>query len=177
MAVINFNEIDFNKSINKDCIKINFNESEILILPYISINDKYDLIMNTLLRSFEDGIYNAIKLEMCFTMNIIYKYTNIIFSEEELKNEVALYDVIHNSGLKEMILAAMNPKELEVLQLFLNNVKEDSLKVQGTFGAILNGLLKEIPQLAEKAKEVLKEINPEKIENIKQFLANFKQAE
>ena len=60
MSLINYKDIDFNKSINKETIKINFNDYEIEIVPYLSINDKYNLIMTTLSRSDEIDLYNIV---------------------------------------------------------------------------------------------------------------------
>ena len=41
--------------------KITFNDTEIEVLQYLPINDKYDLIMITLQNAYEEGIYNPLK--------------------------------------------------------------------------------------------------------------------
>ena len=43
-----------------------FNNQTIEVLKYLPIEDKYDLIMITLQKAEEDGIYNDIKLDMYF---------------------------------------------------------------------------------------------------------------
>ena len=104
MGLINYKDIDFNKSIDKENKIINFNGSEIQILPYLSITDKYDLIMATIKKSYEEGIYNPIKLKMYFNLHLVYMYTNIIFDAEDKAKVEELYDTLSNSGLITLIL-------------------------------------------------------------------------
>ena len=46
--------------------KFEWNGNEIEVLDYLPIEDKYDLIMITLQKSFEDGYYNPIKIDEFF---------------------------------------------------------------------------------------------------------------
>ena len=50
------------------------NGMSIEILKYLPINEKYNLINDVLLKSYEDGIYNPIRLDMYFALNLVYKY-------------------------------------------------------------------------------------------------------
>ena len=60
-----------------------FNNQTIEVLKYLPIEDKYDLIMITLQKAEEDGIYNDIKLDMYFHLNLVYMYTNLSFTETQ----------------------------------------------------------------------------------------------
>ena len=51
---------------------LDFNNKTIEVLKYLPIEDKYDLIMITLQKAEEDGIYNDIKLDMYFHLNLVY---------------------------------------------------------------------------------------------------------
>lgn len=90
MGLINYKDIDFNKSINKVNKTINFNGSEIQVVNYLSAQDKYDLIMVTIQKAFEKGIYNEYKLKVYFDLHIVYMYTNIVFTAEDRADEVGL---------------------------------------------------------------------------------------
>jgi hypothetical protein len=166
MGLINFKDIDFNKSINKENKIIEFNGSEIQIVNYLSIHDKYDLIMITLQKAFEEGIYNDIKLHMYFNLNIIYMYTNIIFNSEDRADEESLYDTLERSGL---ILAVKEQIDNNELNFLWDNLKKIEVKIKEYKGNLLHFLtdaIANLPGKAEKALETLKQIDPELLKSL-----------
>ena len=64
--------------------KFEWNGNEIEVLDYLPVEDKYDLIMVTLQKSFEDGYYNPIKVDEFFHLHLIYMYTNINFTDKKI---------------------------------------------------------------------------------------------
>lgn len=164
MALINYKDIDFKQSINKENKIINFNGSEIQIVSYLSINDKYDLIMATLQKSFENGVYNPLKLDMYFNLNIVYLYTNILIDTEDRADEVALYDTLKNSGLIDLIISNIPTDELEELMNYILKLQKDVTKAHNTFARVFEGFIESFPQKIEKMVETLNELNPEKIQ-------------
>lgn len=100
---------------NKDVNIITFNDSSIEILKYLPINDKYDLIMVALQKSFEEGIYNPIKLDLYFHLNIIYLYTNINFTDKQKEDTVKLYDLCFSNGLLAAIIKEIPENEYTTL--------------------------------------------------------------
>ena len=61
----------------------NFNNTEIEVKQYLPIEDKYDLVMITLQKAEENGIYNALKLDMYIHLHLVYMYTNLSFIEKQ----------------------------------------------------------------------------------------------
>ena len=62
---------------------IKLNNKEVKVLDYLPFEDKYDLIMITLQKSFEEGYYNPVKLDKFFHLHLIYLYTDINFTEKQ----------------------------------------------------------------------------------------------
>lgn len=60
-------------------------DTEIEVLNYLPIEDKYDLVNITLQNSAEDGIYNPVKIDMYFHLYMFYMYTNVNFTEKQKK--------------------------------------------------------------------------------------------
>lgn len=163
MGLINYKDIDFNQSINKENKTINFNGSEIQIVNYLSINDKNDFITATLKKSYEDNIYNPIKLELYFNLHLVYLYTNIVFSTEDRTNEEDLYDNLKRSGLLNIIKENIPKEELkeleEMLRQFLKTYKEYNYSITG----FLSNLLDDALDKFKNSLGALKDINPELI--------------
>ena len=79
--------------------EIDFNGNKIEVLQYLPIEDKYDLVMVTLQKSLEDGVYNPIKKDMYFHLYLVYMYTDITFTDKQKEDESKLYDVLESNGL------------------------------------------------------------------------------
>ena len=161
MSTINLNEINLKESIDNENIIIDFNDSEIRILNYLSVRDKNDLIMMTLQNSYENGIYNTIKMDMYFKLYIIYLYTNIVFSTEDRQDEELLYDNLYKSGLIEEVLDAMNVDELEYLTTALVNMEEKMKNYKSSAKGVIYDLVEELEEKLKKSFEVLNTMSPE----------------
>lgn len=174
MSLINFKDIDFEKSIDKTNKTINFNGNEIEIVNYLSTNDKYDLIMITLQKSFEKNIYNPFRMDIYFDLNVIYLYTNIVFSEEDRLDEAALYDTLKRSGLIDAVMAEIDEKELRLLKSYIYELSEIIIKYRNTFGAVVGSFIEQLPQNMEKAKEIIGNFDPEKYQGILSLASQIK---
>ena len=156
MALINFKEIDFNKSINSKNKIINFNNSTIEVVNYLSMDDKYDLIMTTLQKSLENNIYSSFKIDMYFNLHVIYLYTNITFSAEDREDEAILYDKMEQSGLIAAVMEVIDKEELALLKKYIYELAEVMTYRNNSFFGELKYL---IDYISPKAQELEKKIN------------------
>lgn len=159
MALINYSDLELKQFTNKENIILNIYGKEVQIVPYLSIQDKYDLIMGALHKSYDNGIYNDIILKMYFELHIIYLYTNILFSIEDRADEIALYDTLVKSGVMQTVLEAIPETELVLLERLINNVRHNlELKNNSVTGAISN-FVDVLPKKLEKLMPLLEKIN------------------
>lgn len=171
MGLINYKDIDFNKSINKELITFDFYGSEIAVVPYLSINDKYDLVMVALQKSLEKGIYNNVKLDMYFKLHLVYMYTNIQIDIEDREDEAALYDTLERSGLIGAVMAHIKESEIAELKDYIYTLENKIMKYRNTFGTVLNTFVEQLPENMQKAKDIISEFDPEKFKGLTE-LAN-----
>lgn len=71
--------------VNTQPKEIDFEGNKIEVLQYLPVEDKYDLVMITLQKSLEEGIYNPIKKDMYFHLYMVYMYTDISFTDKQKK--------------------------------------------------------------------------------------------
>ena len=66
-----------------DSIKtVDLGDGKVLeVKQYLPIEDKIDLVDITLQKSREDRLYNPLKVNMFYHLNLIYLYTNLNFTE------------------------------------------------------------------------------------------------
>lgn len=166
MALINFKDIDFNKSIDTTNKIINFNDSDIEIVNYLSARDKYDLIMITLQKSFEKNIYNPFKMDMYFDLNVVYSYTNMIFDDEDRQDEEMLYDTLTRSGFIALVKGNIDPTELAYLKDCISTLSETIIKYRNTFGSVVGALAEHFPDSMDKMQAMMASIDLEKMEGL-----------
>ena len=166
MGLINYKDIDFNKSINKELKTFEFNGSEISVVPYLSINDKYDLVMITLQKSFEKGIYNHVKLDMYFDLHLIYMYTNIQIDNDDRADEAELYDTLKRSGLLDKVIEQIDEEEIETLYNYIYEMEDIIMKYKNTFGTVVSNFIEQLPENMEKAKNIIESFDIDKIKEL-----------
>ena len=129
-------------------------------------NEKYDLVMITLQKSYENGIYNPVLLNRYLLLNIVYSYTGIVFTNEDRVDEAELYDTLYTNGIIEEVLEAIGPDELDSLTQLLNATKEEMQKYNLSIGGFLTGTIDIIKEKLESGMEMLKKINPAELEEV-----------
>ena len=125
---------------------------EVNVKKYLPISDKIDLIQIALQKAEEDGIYNEMKLDMYFHLNIIYLYTDIEFTDEDKEDEMALYDILESNDIINEILGVLEDDEYNVLKEYLIEMKNESLQYKNTAAAVLTRIIQDLPKNAAAAK-------------------------
>lgn len=154
-----------------DSVKtFSFNEQDIVVYQYLSIKDKYDLLMDVLNKSKTDGVYNDLKIDSLFHLYLIIFYTDINFTKEEKENIAQTYDEIYSSGFLDAFLKEMNPKEYTYLYETLQNLVSDKQAYDSTLVAFLNNFSNDLPNQTKAAAEMVENFDPEKYQNILKFV-------
>ena len=144
-------------------------QQEIEVLSYLPVRDKIDLIQIALQKSFENGVYNDIKLDVYFNLNIVYLYTNLTFTPEEKEDEFALYDKLEKNGIIIRVLGAMPDKEYEDLLYYLKKMRKANERHNRSAVALFTTLVQDLPQNMEAVAEILNNFDPEKYEKVVSF--------
>lgn len=167
MAKVSYTNLKL--KVNKDVKEVTFNDSKIDVLQYLPMDEKYDLIMITLQKAKVNNIYNPVKLEMYFNLNIIYSYTNISFTEKQREDESKLYDALQSSGLLNKIISAIPQEEYDELNLFIDTLIEKTESNDKSFAAKLYDFMEELPEKMAEAAKIAETFNPEQFKNVINF--------
>lgn len=148
---------------------IDWNNNSIEIKQYLPIEEKYNLVMVTLQEAKESNIYNPLKIDLFFHLNLVYMYTNINFTEKQKEDASKLYDNLMSSGLLAQIISKIPTEEYDMLYTYLENVKNDLDKYGQSFKAILDAIINELPEKASEAMKILESFNPEDYKSVIAF--------
>ena len=155
--------------VNTSVKTFDFKGQKVQVLQYLPAQDKYDLLMVTLQKSLEDGMYNEFKLNLYFELNLVYMYTNISFTEKQREDEFKLYDTLKSNGFYEQFFQAMNEDEYNELFAQLNSIKNASFTNKMSIGAVINKLIDDLPANAEAAAKIVDSFNPNQFKSVVDF--------
>ena len=154
---------------NTDIKIIEFNGIKIDVLQYLPIEDKYSLVNISLQKSQEKSIYNPMKKDVFFHLNLVYMYTNITFTDKQREDESKLYDTLCSSGLMTEILKAIPETEYEALYSYIEELEDDILNYQNTFAGVAKEIIDTLPIKAEEMQKIVDNFDQTKFQNVMEF--------
>lgn len=170
MANVAFNKLGLKKK--EEVKKIIFNEQEIEVKQYLPIQDKLNVIFNAISKTEDENrFFNPIKLECYCTLEIIYAYTNIKFTDKQMEDEGKLFDLMEENELINLIFSAIPEDETD----FIMNSCERAAEAIYTYNNSAVGILENIKNNADNLQiDVEKMIetitNPEALTFVKNLI-------
>jgi len=155
--------------INTDVNTFDFCGQKVEVLKYLPAQDKYDLLMITLQKSYEDGIYNDFKLNLYFSMHLVYMYTNISFTEKQREDELKLYDNLKSNGFFDKFYAALDENEYNELFDQLGDIRDALTDYNKGINAIVDRIINDLPANAEAAAKIVESFDPEQYKAVVDF--------
>lgn len=146
-----------------------FNGSEIEVLSYLPIEDKFDLIMITLQQSLVNGIYNSIKLEMYFNLNLAYMYTNISFTEKQKEDAEKIYNTLKTNGFFDKMIEVIPDDEYAELLGYIEEEIEKSMRYNTSAAAIIQSIVNDLPTQAQAAMDIVNNFDKDKFQEVISF--------
>lgn len=159
--------------VNQEIKNIEFNEQIIEVKQYLPVNEKLELISNVINMSHDSNNFaNPVKVNVFTTLEILYAYTNINFTDKQKEDAAKLYDIVVSSGLVEKVLEAIPEEEYASI---LNGVAE-SIEAIYAYKNSLLGVIEAVTQdyegLSLDANKIYSDLaNPENMELLKGIMA------
>ena len=158
--------------VNQDVKNIEFNEQNIEVKQYLPINEKLELISSVINSAADENNFsNPVKENVFLTLEILYHYTNINFTDKQKEDPVKLYDLVVSSGLVNKVTDLIPEEELDEV---INGVAQ-SVKAIYTYRNSVLGILESISQdysaLNLDATEIQQKlVDPDNMALLKQVL-------
>ena len=167
MAKVSYSSLKL--KVNSEVKKFTWEDKEIEVLQYLPISDKYDLIMIALQKAKEGDIYNPIKLDMYFHLNLVYLYTNLSFTEKQKENEEKIFDTLVSTNLLSMIMENIPEEEFDDLWDKMNEYMKSELQQSTTTAAVIKSIIDDLPTQAQAAMDIVNQFDPDKFKAVKDF--------
>lgn len=170
MAKVSFTKLGLKK--NEEVGILHINEQDIEVKQYLPINEKLELISSVINSAADENNFsNPVKENVFLTLEILYHYTNINFTDKQKEDPVKLYDLVVSSGLVNKVTDLIPEEELDEV---INGVAQ-SVKAIYTYRNSALGILESISQdysnLDLDATEIQEKLaDPENMAFLKQVL-------
>lgn len=139
---------------------INFNDIEIEIKQYLPINETISLVENIINNSATElKFYSPALVHLFYTLEVIYNYTNISFTDKQKEEPAKLYDTIVSSGLWNAIEEVIPEDELDFICETLDDSIDSVYKYQNSVMGILDTISQDYSALSLDASEIQKKLN------------------
>lgn len=171
MAKVSFNKLGL--KVNSQVETVDFNGETIEVKQYLPIQQKLKMIGDILnaAHETENNYSNPVKVEVLTTLEIIFNYTNINFTEKQKEDSPKLYDLLYSSGLVNQITQKIPSSEIAFVA---SGVKEASKAIydykNSVFG-ILNAVSQEYKDLDLDIENLTQKISePDNLSFVKDVL-------
>lgn len=148
-----------------------FNGETIEVLNYLPIEKKYDLVMITLQKSFENNIYNPLKIDMYFHLYLVYMYTNLSLTEKQKEDELKLYDVLSSNGFIDKMLETISEKEYNDLYNYIIEIIDNKNNYNTSAAGIIKDFLESLPANMQQVSNIIDNFDPKQYQAVLDFAA------
>lgn len=167
MANLNYADLKLKEDVSISMF--DWNGKTVEVKKYLPVDSVYDIIMITLQKSYEDGIYNPVKLDVYFHLNLIYLYTNLVFTEEEREDEFKLYDELYSSGFVKKFLEFVDSKQYSEMQEDISEIIDNRMKYSNSAASVMQKFINDLPENAAAASKIVENFDPEKYQAVIDF--------
>lgn len=174
MAKVPFSKLKAEK--NQEIKTVVINDQTIEVKQYLPSNDKLGLISNVInmAANVQEGMNfaNPVLIEICGTLEIIYAYTNISFTEKQKEDPTKLYDLLDNSGIIDAVMNLIPEAEYNFIIDGIDQSVESIYQYHNSFLGILETLKTDYSNLDLDAQKIQKMLNsnPEELGFLKEVL-------
>ena len=123
--------------------------------------------MITLQESYENGIYNPIKEQVYFYINMVKLYTDLKLPTD--MDEFELFDYCYTNDIFKKILDIIPQEEYDILIKFLNDTEAALIKYNLSTAGIINNVIQDLPKNAAAAAKIVEEFDPKKYQAVVDF--------
>lgn len=157
---------------NNEVKTITFANQEIEIKQYLPVEDKLKLIANVLNNSADENNFaNPVKVDLFGTLEILYMYTNISFTDKQKENPADLFDICLSSGLVQAVINAIPADEYADIISWIDGCIDGFYQYKHSALGIMEAIAMDYSSLSFDASDIQNKIaDPDNLTLLKDIL-------
>ena len=139
MAKVAFTKLGLTK--NTDVASFDWNGQIVEVKQYLPIQEKMNLIAAVLNNcQDENNFINEAKMALFMDLEVVYRYTNINFTEKQKEDPAKLYDLLAGSGLFDDVFTVLPKREYQSIVMWLSKTADHIYEYRNSIYGIMDSL-------------------------------------
>ena len=170
MSKVSFTKLGLTKNTNVGSFE--WNEQTIEVKAYLPIQDKLKLIGDVINQcQDENNFINEAKMSMFMTLEMVYAYSNINFTEKQKSDPAKMYDLLAGSGFLDDFFTVMPQSEYKSIAIWLDKTANHIYDYRNSIYGILDAMKQDYDELNFDAEELRSKIaDPNTLDLVKNIL-------
>ena len=111
------------------------------VKKYLPIKEKIELVQRVINQSVdENGFYNPMRVDLYLTLEFVYAYTNLNFTDKMKEDPFKLYDLVVSTGLFNNIITTIEYHEYATIKEDVYSTIENIYKYRNSVMGILDAV-------------------------------------
>ena len=170
MAKIAFTKLGLTKNTNIETF--DWNGQTIEVKQYLPIQEKLDLIAAVLNQcQDENNFINEAKLAMFMDLEVVYRYTNINFTDKIKEDPAKVYDLLAGTGFFNSLFVVLPKDEYKSIAIWLNKTAEHIYNYRNSIYGILDAVATDYSNLNLDTSTIVEKLrDPKSLETVREIL-------
>lgn len=170
MSKISFTKLGLTK--NAEVASFDWKGQTVEVKQYLPIQEKMDLITAVLNQcQDENNFINEAKMALFMNLEVVYRYTNINFTEKQKGDPAKLYDLLAGSGLFDDIFAVLPQREYKSIVMWLGKTAEHIYTYRNSIYGILDAVAADYSNLNLDTSTIVEKLrDPKALETVREIL-------
>lgn len=151
---------------NTEVKVINICDKEVEVKQYLPASDKNSILEIAIQEADRGTVVNTFALDCLFHLYIVFKYTNISFTDKQREDLFKLYDQLECNGVINEVIGAIPEEEYEELHNALLDIVDKYAVYRNSFKGALEQLQMFVPQQVSEMKDAVDNFDISKLNNI-----------
>lgn len=122
---------------------------------YLPLMDKLELVSSIINQSIDDnGFYNPMRVKLYMTLEVVYAYTNLSFTDKMKEDPFKLYDILISTGIFADIINVIREKDWKEIQENVWETIKNIYAYRNSMMGILESVSADYSQLDLDATEI-----------------------
>ena len=176
MAKVPFSKLQ--AKVNNEVTKLSYcnlagEEIHYEVKHYLSFAEKLELVSRVINNSIDDnGFYNPMRVKLYMTLEIVYAYTNLSFTEKMKEDPFKLYDVLVSTGIFTDVVEVIREKDWTEIQENVWSTIKNIYDYKNSILGILETMSNDYSNLSLDASNIQEKLaDPENMELLKAVLS------
>ena len=154
MAKIAFSKLGI-KKVDDSTNTFFFGQTAIEVRCYLPIQDKLTIIGNAINMAADKNRFpNWMKIKMCLSLEMVYAYTNLTFTDKQKEDPAKLYDMLYSSGLLKDIMNNIAQNDIDVLMDGAKQIAEAMYAQMNSVYGIMESVATDYADVGSNAEKI-----------------------